>query len=104
MNTQYYASYRSRLLPPSLCTNAESRSSDPSKDKAGTKVGTAVDSNVPLLYPPTYDECMSSNRPVVTRKDIYHEGWIDFNKNGKKDVFEDQSQPEDKRLDDLSAR
>ena len=26
-------------------------------------------------------------------KSIYHEGWIDFNKNGKMDVFEDPTQP-----------
>ncbi len=31
----------------------------------------------------------------------YHDGWIDFNKNGRKDVFEDPSQPIEKRLDDL---
>ncbi len=58
----------------------------------------------PLLYPPTYDECMRTAKPVVTRKDIYHDGWIDLNKNGRKDVYEDPTQPEDKRLDDLIAR
>ena len=26
---------------------------------------------------------------LKSEKDIYHAGWIDFNKNGKKDVFED---------------
>jgi beta-glucosidase len=55
----------------------------------------------PLLYPPTYDECMRTGKPVVTRKDIYHDGWIDLNKNGRKDVYEDPTQPEEKRLDDL---
>ena len=55
----------------------------------------------PLLYPPTYDQCMRDRKPVVTRKDIYHDGWIDLNKNGRKDIYEDPSQPEDKRLDDL---
>ena len=25
-------------------------------------------------------------------KDIYHEGWIDFNKNGKKNVFKEPTQ------------
>jgi len=35
---------------------------------------------------------------------IYHEGWIDFNKNGKKDVFEDPAQPASKRAEDLLAQ
>ncbi|MEO5713739.1 MAG: glycoside hydrolase family 3 N-terminal domain-containing protein [Luteolibacter sp.] len=38
------------------------------------------------------------------RKEIYHEGWIDFNKDGSKDVFEDSTQPRDKRVEDLLAR
>jgi beta-glucosidase len=32
---------------------------------------------------------------------IYHKGWIDFNKNGKMDLFEDSSQPIDKRVENL---
>jgi beta-glucosidase len=35
------------------------------------------------------------------QKNIYHKGWIDFNKNGKMDVFEDPSQTIDKRVADL---
>lgn len=35
---------------------------------------------------------------------IYHQGWIDFNKNGLKDVFEDQTQPIDKRVNDLLSK
>ncbi|NCD68898.1 glycoside hydrolase family 3 C-terminal domain-containing protein [Mucilaginibacter agri] len=35
---------------------------------------------------------------------IYHKGWIDFNKNGKKDIFEDQQQPIDKRVADLLSQ
>lgn len=58
----------------------------------------------PLLYPPSYDECMRSGNPVVERKAIYHDGWIDLNKNGRKDVYEDPTQPEDKRLDDLISQ
>jgi beta-glucosidase len=54
-----------------------------------------------LLYEPTYEECMKENKSVVTRKDIYHNGWIDLNKNGEKDVYEDSTQPISKRIDDL---
>ena len=35
---------------------------------------------------------------------IYHDGWIDLNKNGKKDIYEDSGQPADKRIDDLLAQ
>lgn len=34
-------------------------------------------------------------------KSIYHQGWIDFNKNGIKDIYEDPAQPVDKRIDNL---
>lgn len=34
-------------------------------------------------------------------KDIYHKGWIDFNKNGTKDIYEDPSQSVEKRIKDL---
>ncbi|MEO9022891.1 MAG: glycoside hydrolase family 3 N-terminal domain-containing protein [Ginsengibacter sp.] len=37
-------------------------------------------------------------------KSIYHKGWIDLNKNGKKDIYEDPSQPMDKRIDDLLSQ
>ena len=35
---------------------------------------------------------------------IYHDGWIDLNKNGKRDVYEDPSQPVKKRVADLLKR
>lgn len=35
---------------------------------------------------------------------IYHAGWIDFNKNGRKDIFEDPGQPVDKRVEDLLSQ
>ena len=34
-------------------------------------------------------------------QDIYHKGWIDFNKNGVKDIYEDPSQPVEKRVENL---
>lgn len=57
-----------------------------------------------LLNPPTYDECIQSGKPVVTRKEIYHHGWIDLNKNGRKDVYEDPTQPVEKRIDNLLSQ
>ena len=36
--------------------------------------------------------------------EIYHEGWIDFNKNGTKDVYEDSAQPVEKRVADLLGK
>jgi beta-glucosidase len=57
-----------------------------------------------LLYTPSYDECFQSAKPVITRKDIYHGGWIDLNKNGKKDIYEDQTQPLENRIDDLISQ
>jgi beta-glucosidase len=47
-----------------------------------------------------------ANRFITVRPPapIYHEGWIDFNKNGKKDVFEDPAQPVDARIADLLAQ
>jgi len=38
---------------------------------------------------------------LVFAVSIYHDGWIDFNKNGKKDVFEDRTQPVARRVADL---
>jgi beta-glucosidase len=35
---------------------------------------------------------------------IYHEGWIDLNKNGKKDIYEDHCQPVDARVLDLLSQ
>ncbi len=35
---------------------------------------------------------------------IYHDGWIDLDKNGKRDVYEDSSQPVAKRVNDLLGR
>lgn len=39
-----------------------------------------------------------------TKNDIYHSGWIDLNKNGRMDVYEDQKADIDKRIDDLLSR
>ena len=35
---------------------------------------------------------------------IYHDGWIDFNKNGEMDIFENPKQPIEKRVQDLLSQ
>lgn len=35
---------------------------------------------------------------------IYHKGWTDLNKNGRKDIYEDPAQPVEKRIDDLLSQ
>jgi len=37
-------------------------------------------------------------------RNIYHPGWIDFNKNGQKDIFEDPTQPVERRIEDLLGK
>ena len=39
-----------------------------------------------------------------SKKNLYHKGWIDFNKNSKKDVFETAAQPIELRIADLLAQ
>ena len=46
-------------------------------------------------------EATDSHTIYPARKNIYHKGWIDFNKNGKKDIYEDPTQPTDARVADL---
>lgn len=47
-----------------------------------------------------------TGKPVVRAEyrlkgEIYHAGWIDFNKNGRKDIYEDPTQPVERRIEDL---
>src|ERR1700742_548945 len=48
--------------------------------------------------------CLAILTCFAQTKSIYHDGWIDFNKNGIKDLFEDPSQPVDLRVADLLAQ
>ena len=41
-------------------------------------------------------------KPVKT--EMYKKGWIDFNKNGIKDVYEDPTAPIDARIEDLLSQ
>ncbi len=38
---------------------------------------------------------------VMAQNSIYHSNWIDFNKNGIKDIFEDPTQPLERRIENL---
>ena len=38
------------------------------------------------------------------QKTIYNKGWIDYNKNGRMDIYEDPAQPLDKRVEDLLSQ
>ena len=46
----------------------------------------------------------ASQQIYPAKKEIYRKGWIDFNKNGKKDVYEDPVQPIDLRIKDLLSQ
>src|SRR5216117_1546799 len=48
--------------------------------------------------------CLSLMNSFAQQKNIYHEGWIDFNKNGKMDLFEDPKQLVDKRVENLLSQ
>jgi len=42
--------------------------------------------------------------PVIGKGEIYHEGWIDFNKNGVKDIYEDPQADIEARIEDLLSK
>src|SRR5882672_4780067 len=46
----------------------------------------------------------SFSLPEHGGKDIYHNGWIDLNKNGRMDVYEDPKAPLERRIDDLLSQ
>ena len=55
---------------------------------SGTLLSAQKTTKVPAIYKPTKSE-------------MYHKGWIDFNKNGVKDVYEDPTATLDARIEDL---
>ena len=63
-------------------------------------------SYTPLLYHIAFALLMlAPGLPAMAQKGtIYKKDWIDLNKNGKKDVYEDRSQPIDKRVEDLISQ
>ncbi len=49
-------------------------------------------------------QCFAQSYPFEIKKSIYHDGWIDLNKNGKMDPYENPKLSVDERIDDLLAR
>ena len=45
-----------------------------------------------------------TNTSFAQQSKMYKKGWIDFNKNGKKDIYEDSSQSIEKRVADLLSQ
>lgn len=52
-----------------------------------------------ILYAQTTKTTPKTYKP--TKTEMYRKGWIDFNKNGVKDVYEDPNAPVDARIEDL---
>ncbi len=52
----------------------------------------------------TQVEIRIPDRYKVTNKAIYRDGWIDFNKNGQKDVYEDPTAKLEDRIEDLLSQ
>jgi beta-glucosidase len=48
--------------------------------------------------------CLLTCLSFTTEPPIYKKGWIDLNKNGKKDIYEDSTQPIEARINDLLSQ
>ena len=47
---------------------------------------------------------LPAQESAATKKSIYHDTWIDLNKNGRMDVYEDPKAPIDRRVEDLLSQ
>jgi len=57
--------------------------------------------NLSKVFLPTLVLIAANTAAQIQPAKIYHDRWIDFNKNGKMDVFEDSRQTIEKRIDNL---
>lgn len=48
--------------------------------------------------------CLITANSFAQNKAMYKKGWTDFNKNGRKDIYEDPAQPTEKRVADLLSQ
>lgn len=55
-------------------------------------------------FPLLFLALATSTLAQTTSPSIYHDGWIDLNKNGKQDPYENPALPIDQRIDDLLAQ
>ncbi|WP_018626340.1 glycoside hydrolase family 3 N-terminal domain-containing protein [Niabella aurantiaca] len=57
-----------------------------------------------MKYIVTAFAMLTASATLLAQKSIYHKDWIDFNKNGKKDIYEDPGAPLELRVKDLLAQ
>ncbi len=57
-----------------------------------------------LLASPLQAQTPSGPALTPLKTELYHDGWIDLNKNGRRDVYEDPAQPVDRRVEDLLSQ
>lgn len=64
----------------------------------------AVAGFVAAVFPYAADAAGTAGKFKVKNRKMYRKGWIDFNKNGVKDVYEDPSADVEARIDDLLSQ
>ena len=82
-----------RPLVAFLCAGMAFAAEPAATNDAGRNYGGNQAAAQEFMYPPSYEECLKTGVPVIHRKDIYREGWIDLNKNGARDPYEDPAVP-----------
>src|SRR5690348_1693577 len=66
-----------------------------------TKITIAILLLTAFVLPFSVTSEATGNQAQTTRKDIYHNGWIDLNKNGRMDVYENSRANINARVEDL---
>src|SRR5207253_464983 len=61
----------------------------------------ALSSALTLALPPSPPVNANRDQEAQSRKEIYHQSWIDLNKNGRMDIYENPKAPIDARVNDL---
>lgn len=69
-------------------------------NKTNLLLGSLLLAGCSQLFAPLY----ATGKQQPASKKIYHKGWVDFNKNGKMDIYENPSEPMEKRVEDLLSQ